>query len=98
MSDTHENSETATTDTRKQVKEVAVVQDEGFFCHDTGDTYNGFFEAKKKDKSVKMHGKVFLRKIANKDVINCNNFNEFYSCTIRLVLQSSKPLGLSYHI
>ncbi|XP_053610537.1 uncharacterized protein LOC128675264 [Plodia interpunctella] len=37
-------------------KEVPVVQDEGFFTHQTGDTYDGFFEAKKKDRSLKMSG------------------------------------------
>ncbi|CAH2043842.1 unnamed protein product, partial [Iphiclides podalirius] len=56
MNETPENSETGTADAKKTVKEVTVIQDEGFFCHDTGDTYNGFFEVKKKDKSVKMHG------------------------------------------
>lgn len=44
------------TDTPKPVKEIPVVQDHGSFKHDTGDIYEGFFEAKKKDKSVKMHG------------------------------------------
>lgn len=41
----------------KPGKEILVVQDEGFFKHDTGDTYTGFFEAKKKERIVKMHGK-----------------------------------------
>ncbi|CAH2229971.1 radial spoke head 1 homolog [Pararge aegeria] len=40
----------------KPVKDIPVIQDQGFFQHDTGDTYDGFFEAKKKDRSVKMHG------------------------------------------
>ncbi|CAG4952311.1 unnamed protein product [Colias eurytheme] len=44
------------TEEKKVVKEVPVVQDQGFFRHNTGDTYDGFFEAKKKDRSVKMHG------------------------------------------
>ncbi|CAG4956716.1 unnamed protein product [Parnassius apollo] len=51
-----ENSESGTTVTKRQAKEVTIVHDEGLFCHDTGDTYNGFFEVKKKDKTVKMHG------------------------------------------
>ncbi|KAM3965765.1 uncharacterized protein ACR2FA_000091 [Aphomia sociella] len=42
--------------TKKPVKEIPIVQDQGFFKHETGDTYEGFFEAKKKDRSVKMHG------------------------------------------
>ncbi|KAJ0174585.1 hypothetical protein K1T71_009693 [Dendrolimus kikuchii] len=41
---------------KKPVKEIPVIQDQGFFQHDTGDVYNGYFEAKKKDRSVKMHG------------------------------------------
>ncbi|XP_028041721.1 uncharacterized protein LOC114251593 [Bombyx mandarina] len=41
---------------KKPVKDVPVVQDQGLFKHDTGDTYDGYFEAKKKDRSVKMHG------------------------------------------
>ncbi|VVC94013.1 unnamed protein product [Leptidea sinapis] len=41
---------------KKIAKEVPVVQDHGCFVHDTGDTYEGLFEAKKKDRSVKMHG------------------------------------------
>ncbi|XP_075980711.1 uncharacterized protein LOC142979585 [Anticarsia gemmatalis] len=40
----------------KPVKEILVVQDEGFFKFETGDTYEGSFEAKKKDRYVKMHG------------------------------------------
>ncbi|XP_046969496.1 phosphatidylinositol 4-phosphate 5-kinase 2-like [Vanessa cardui] len=44
------------TDILKPVKEIPVVQDQGVFKHDTGDIYDGFFEAKKKDRSVKMHG------------------------------------------
>ncbi|XP_061379176.1 uncharacterized protein LOC116771446 [Danaus plexippus] len=40
----------------KQVKEIPIVQDTGTFKHDTGDVYDGYFEAKKKDRSVKMHG------------------------------------------
>ncbi|XP_047526207.1 radial spoke head 1 homolog [Pieris napi] len=43
-------------DEKKVVKEIPVVQDQGYFIHDTGDTYEGFFEAKKKDRNVKMHG------------------------------------------
>lgn len=58
MTDSGDISETATVDTKKQVKEVLVIQDEGFFVHDTGDTYNGSFEVKKKDRSIKMQGKV----------------------------------------
>lgn len=45
-------------DEKKVVKEIPVVQDQGYFIHDTGDTYDGFFEAKKKDRNVKMHGKL----------------------------------------
>ncbi|CAK1555677.1 unnamed protein product [Leptosia nina] len=41
---------------KKVLKEIPVIQDQGFFTHDTGDTYEGFFEAKKKDRNVKMHG------------------------------------------
>ncbi|XP_072945038.1 uncharacterized protein [Epargyreus clarus] len=41
---------------KKPIKEIPVVQDQGCFQHDTGDVYEGFFEAKKKDRSVKMHG------------------------------------------
>ncbi|XP_022823137.1 uncharacterized protein LOC111354089 [Spodoptera litura] len=37
-------------------KEIPVVHDQGFFQHDTGDSYDGYFEAKKKDRAVKMHG------------------------------------------
>ncbi|XP_023937148.2 uncharacterized protein LOC112045266 [Bicyclus anynana] len=40
----------------KPIKDSPVIQDEGFFQHDTGDKYEGFFEAKKKDRIVKMHG------------------------------------------
>ncbi|XP_045775216.1 MORN repeat-containing protein 4-like [Maniola jurtina] len=40
----------------KPPKDLPVINDQGFFQHDTGDTYDGFFEAKKKDRSVKMHG------------------------------------------
>lgn len=45
------------TEAKKPVKEIPVVQDQSFFQHDTGDTYDGFFEAKKKDRVAKMHGK-----------------------------------------
>ncbi|XP_013189690.2 radial spoke head 1 homolog [Amyelois transitella] len=48
--------EESETEVKKPVKEVPVVQDEGFFQHQTGDTYDGFFEAKKKDRSLKMCG------------------------------------------
>ncbi|KAG6445116.1 radial spoke head 1 homolog [Manduca sexta] len=41
---------------KKPIKEIPVVQDQGIFQHDTGDVYDGFFEAKKKDRTVKMHG------------------------------------------
>ncbi|CAH0725680.1 unnamed protein product, partial [Brenthis ino] len=44
------------TETVKPIKEIPVVQDQGLFKHQTGDVYDGFFEAKKKDRSVKMHG------------------------------------------
>ncbi|KAJ2945695.1 hypothetical protein O0L34_g535 [Tuta absoluta] len=37
-------------------KEVATFQATGLFKFDTGDTYDGSFEARKKDKSVRMHG------------------------------------------
>uniref|UniRef100_A0A2H1VBQ3 SFRICE_038107 n=1 Tax=Spodoptera frugiperda TaxID=7108 RepID=A0A2H1VBQ3_SPOFR len=37
-------------------KEIPVVHDQGFFQHSTGDTYDGYFEAKKKDHALKMHG------------------------------------------
>ncbi|KAJ8715125.1 hypothetical protein PYW08_005106 [Mythimna loreyi] len=40
----------------KPPKEIPLIHDEGFFQHDTGDTYDGEFEAKKKDHSVKMNG------------------------------------------
>lgn len=53
---TDTTTEASETEIKKPVKEVPVVQDQGFFQHDTGDTYDGFFEAKKKDHSVKMHG------------------------------------------
>ncbi|OWR51853.1 hypothetical protein KGM_200408 [Danaus plexippus plexippus] len=43
----------------KQVKEIPIVQDTGTFKHDTGDVYDGYFEAKKKDRSVKMHGSTY---------------------------------------
>ncbi|PZC71767.1 uncharacterized protein LOC110382242 [Helicoverpa armigera] len=48
----------ATQDSKKPTKEkeILVIQDQGFFQHDTGDTYNGYFEAKKKDRTVKMQG------------------------------------------
>lgn len=39
-------------------KEILVVHDQGFFQHSTGDTYDGYFEAKKKDHALKMHGEV----------------------------------------
>lgn len=45
----------------KPVKEIPMIRDSGFFEHETGDTYEGEFEAKKKDHSVKMHGEVFLK-------------------------------------
>lgn len=45
---------------KKPAKEIPVIQDQGFFQHDTGDTYDGYFEAKKKDRSVKMHGRHLL--------------------------------------
>ncbi|XP_063625566.1 MORN repeat-containing protein 4-like [Cydia splendana] len=38
------------------VKETPVVFDEGTFVHETGDTYEGAFEARKKDRFLKMHG------------------------------------------
>lgn len=44
-------------DQPKKAKEVPIVQDCGTFEHATGDVYEGYFEAKKKDRSVKMHGK-----------------------------------------
>ncbi|KAI8439538.1 hypothetical protein MSG28_013285 [Choristoneura fumiferana] len=57
MTDTSEDVDSeAQEEVKKPVKEVPVVQDQGFFVHDTGDTYDGFFEAKKKDKTAKMHG------------------------------------------
>ncbi|XP_026756380.1 uncharacterized protein LOC113516199 [Galleria mellonella] len=56
MIDTTTDFESETTEVKKPVKEIPVVQDQGFFQHATGDTYDGFFEAKKKDRSVKMHG------------------------------------------
>lgn len=37
-------------------KEVPQIQDQGMFIHATGDSYEGFFEARKKDRTVKMHG------------------------------------------
>ena len=43
----------------KPVKEIPIIHDQGEFKHETGDTYEGFFEAKKKDRSVKMHGKKY---------------------------------------
>lgn len=59
MTDTSEDVDSeAQEEVKKPVKEVPVVQDQGFFVHDTGDTYDGFFEAKKKDKTAKMHGNV----------------------------------------
>lgn len=45
---------------KKPVKEIPVIQDKGVLVYDTGDQYDGWFEAKKKDKSVKMHGMVGL--------------------------------------
>ncbi|RVE49825.1 hypothetical protein evm_005555 [Chilo suppressalis] len=44
------------TEIKKSAKELPVVHDQGFFQHDTGDTYDGYFEAKKKDRVAKMHG------------------------------------------
>lgn len=41
---------------KNAAKEVLVIQDQGLFIHATGDSYEGFFEARKKDRSVKMHG------------------------------------------
>ncbi|XP_063386907.1 radial spoke head 1 homolog [Cydia fagiglandana] len=40
---------------KKPVKETPVVFDEGTFVHETGDTYEGAFEARKKDRFLKMH-------------------------------------------
>ncbi|KAH9630260.1 hypothetical protein HF086_012445 [Spodoptera exigua] len=37
-------------------KDLPIVHDQGFFQHQTGDTYDGYFEAKKKDRIVKMQG------------------------------------------
>lgn len=54
---------------KKPVKDVPVVQDQGLFKHDTGDTYDGYFEAKKKDRSVKMHGIEYVRFILNNILI-----------------------------
>ncbi|CAB3234147.1 unnamed protein product [Arctia plantaginis] len=42
--------------TVKKDKEVLVVQDQGLFTFETADTYDGCFEAKKKDRIAKMHG------------------------------------------
>ncbi|XP_041982514.1 MORN repeat-containing protein 4-like [Aricia agestis] len=50
------NTRPTTAKTSKSGKEPIVVQDEGFFQHDTGDTYNGFYEENKKTGAVKMHG------------------------------------------
>ncbi|XP_049875729.1 uncharacterized protein LOC126373589 [Pectinophora gossypiella] len=55
MTDTSETESEVVKKPAKE-KEITVVQDQGRFLHSTGDTYDGFFEAKKKDKSVKMHG------------------------------------------
>ncbi|XP_063536806.1 MORN repeat-containing protein 4-like [Cydia strobilella] len=41
---------------KKAVKEIVVVFDEGTFVHETGDTYGGSFEARKKDRFLKMNG------------------------------------------
>uniref|UniRef100_A0A2A4KBC5 MORN repeat-containing protein 5 n=1 Tax=Heliothis virescens TaxID=7102 RepID=A0A2A4KBC5_HELVI len=51
-------TEADTEDTKKPTKEkeIPVIHDQGFFQHETGDTYDGYFEAKKKDRVVKMHG------------------------------------------
>ncbi|XP_028170507.1 uncharacterized protein LOC114360125 isoform X4 [Ostrinia furnacalis] len=56
MTDTTTEVDSENTEAKKPVKEIPVVQDQGFFQHDTGDTYDGFFEAKKKDRVAKMHG------------------------------------------
>ncbi|XP_061718647.1 radial spoke head 1 homolog isoform X2 [Cydia pomonella] len=41
---------------KKPMKEIAVVFDEGAFVYETGDTYEGSFEARKKDRFLKMNG------------------------------------------
>lgn len=45
---------------KKPIKEVLVYQDTGTFRHNTGDIYDGAFEIKKKDRSIKMNGTVLL--------------------------------------
>ncbi|XP_063365865.1 MORN repeat-containing protein 4-like [Cydia amplana] len=42
---------------KKPVKEITVVFDEGTFVHETGDIYEGSFEARKKDRFLKMNGR-----------------------------------------
>lgn len=44
----------------KKEKEILVVQDQAFFTFKTSDTYDGCFEAKKKDRTAKMHGMYFF--------------------------------------
>lgn len=56
MTDTPTEADSDVEVSKKPAKEVPVVQDHGFFKHTTGDLYDGYFEAKKKDRSVRMHG------------------------------------------
>ncbi|CAG9788781.1 unnamed protein product [Diatraea saccharalis] len=56
MTDTTSEISSENTEIKKPAKDIPVVHDQGFFQHETGDTYDGYFEAKKKDRVAKMHG------------------------------------------
>lgn len=58
----------------KPAKDIPIIHDSGFFQHDTGDTYDGEFEAKKKELSVKMHGEISSP--VNMQVFQIHNENE----------------------
>ena len=73
---TPKTAATVTTEGEKEkpVKEVPVIYDQAAFLHQTGDTYDGNFEAKKKDHSVRMHGEVPYR------------LTEFKRCTFNIIM------------
>ncbi|KAI5642088.1 phosphatidylinositol 4-phosphate 5-kinase 2-like [Phthorimaea operculella] len=57
MADNSNSEEASSLPTKKgREKEVTVIQATGFFKFDTGDTYDGSFEARKRDRSVRMQG------------------------------------------
>lgn len=75
----------------KQVKEIPIVQDTGTFKHDTGDVYDGYFEAKKKDRSVKMHGIYLIKSINNMYAMECKYIN-FIQSFIKFLLLNEQNM------